>query len=36
MQKMINGDCLEMMKVMEDNSIDFVVCDPPQRHRHQN
>lgn len=23
------GDCLEVMKTMPDNSIDFVVCDPP-------
>lgn len=23
------GDCLERMKEMEDNSIDFIVCDPP-------
>ena len=24
-----HGDCLERMKEMEDNSIDFIVCDPP-------
>lgn len=29
MQKMINGDCLKVMKEMQDNSIDFIVCDPP-------
>ncbi len=29
MQKIINGDCLDVMKSMEDNSIDFIVCDPP-------
>ena len=23
------GDCIERMKEMEDNSIDFIVCDPP-------
>lgn len=25
----IHGDCLEEMKKMEDNSIDFIVTDPP-------
>jgi len=25
----IQGDCLEVMRSMEDNSIDFVVTDPP-------
>ncbi len=25
----INGDCLEIIKSMEDNSIDFIVTDPP-------
>jgi len=25
----IHGDCLEEMRKMEDNSIDFIVCDPP-------
>lgn len=29
MQKIIHGDCLEIMKGMEDNSIDFIVTDPP-------
>ncbi len=29
MQEIINGDCLEVMKSMDTNSIDFVVCDPP-------
>ena len=24
-----NGDCLDVLKGMEDNSIDSVVCDPP-------
>src|SRR5271154_508887 len=24
-----HGDCLEVMRGMEENSIDFVVCDPP-------
>ena len=23
------GDCLEEMKKIEDNSIDFICCDPP-------
>lgn len=25
----INDDCLNAMKSMEDNSIDFIVTDPP-------
>jgi site-specific DNA-methyltransferase (adenine-specific) len=25
----IHGDCLDKMREMEDNSIDFIVCDPP-------
>ena len=25
----IHGDCLYKMREMEDNSIDFIVCDPP-------
>jgi site-specific DNA-methyltransferase (adenine-specific) len=29
MHKIINGDCLEVMRSMDGNSIDFVVCDPP-------
>lgn len=29
MQKIIHGDCLDVMKGMKDNSIDFIVCDPP-------
>ena len=29
MQKVINGDCLQVMKTMENNSIDFICCDPP-------
>ena len=28
-QTMIHGDCLEKMREMTDNSIDFIVCDPP-------
>lgn len=24
-----NGDCVEVMKTMEDNSVDSIVCDPP-------
>jgi site-specific DNA-methyltransferase (adenine-specific) len=27
--KIINGDCLEVLKTLEENSIDSVVCDPP-------
>ena len=27
--KVINGDCLIEMKKMEDNSIDFIITDPP-------
>ena len=27
--KLINGDCLEVMKGIPDKSIDCVVCDPP-------
>ena len=29
MNKIICGDCLEVMKTMEDNSIDSIVSDPP-------
>ena len=29
MNKMYQGDCLEMMKEIEDNSIDLVLTDPP-------
>lgn len=29
MHKIIHSDCLDAMRKMEDNSIDFVVCDPP-------
>ena len=27
--KLYNGDCLEVMKELPDNSIDFICCDPP-------
>jgi len=27
--KVINGDCIEVMKTMPDNSVDTVICDPP-------
>ena len=27
--KIIQGDCLEVMKTMEDNSIDLILTDPP-------
>jgi len=26
--KLINGDCLEELKNLSDNSIDFILCDP--------
>ena len=29
MNKIINGDCLEELKEMEENSVDSIVCDPP-------
>ena len=28
-QKIICGDCIEVLKSMSDNSVDSVVCDPP-------
>jgi len=28
-QKLLQGDCLEKMKQMEDNSVDVIVTDPP-------
>ena len=28
---LINGDCLEVMKMIEDNSVDLVCTDPPYR-----
>lgn len=27
--KLINGDCLEVLKQIDDNSIDAIVTDPP-------
>jgi len=27
--KLINGDCLEEMKLIEDKSIDMILCDLP-------
>ena len=27
--KLYNGDCLEVMKELPNNSIDFICCDPP-------
>ena len=27
--KLIQGDCLEVMKTLPDNSVDAVVTDPP-------
>jgi len=29
MINLINGDCLEQMKQLDDNSVDSIVCDPP-------
>ncbi len=29
MVKLIQGDCIEEMKKMDDNSVDCVICDPP-------
>ena len=29
LNKLFNEDCLETMKRMEDNSVDFIVADPP-------
>ena len=25
----MNGDCLEQMKQLDDNSVDSICCDPP-------
>lgn len=27
--KLYNGDCMELLKNVEDNSIDLILCDPP-------
>ena len=27
--ELYNGDCLEIMKTLEDQSIDLILCDPP-------
>jgi len=29
MNKVLQGDCLELMKTMDDNSVDAIVTDPP-------
>jgi len=34
--KIIQGDCLEVMRGMENNSIDCVVTDPPYGHNNNN
>ena len=26
---LMNGDCVEKMKELEDNSVDAILCDPP-------
>ena len=31
MIKLYNGDCLEVMKKMKDNSVDLIVTDPPYK-----
>ena len=27
--RLFNGDCIEVMKTLDDNSVDMVFCDPP-------
>ena len=27
--ELIKGDCLDAMKMLEDNSVDSIICDPP-------
>lgn len=27
--RLMNGDCVEKMKTLEDNSVDAILCDPP-------
>lgn len=27
--KLLNGDCLELMKTIPDSSIDLILTDPP-------
>lgn len=34
MYKLLNGDCLELMKKIPDNSIDLIVTDPPYKMYH--
>lgn len=29
MQKLINGDCLESLNLIDNNSVDLVLIDPP-------
>jgi len=29
MNKIINGDCLEELKKLADNSVDSIITDPP-------
>ena len=29
MMKLIQGDCLEVLKTLDENSVDSLVCDPP-------
>ena len=29
LNKVINGDCLEVMKNISDKSIDLIIADPP-------
>jgi DNA modification methylase len=27
--KLVQGDCVEQMRLLQENSVDSVVCDPP-------
>ena len=29
--KLYNDDCMNIMKILEDNSVDLVVTDPPYK-----
>lgn len=31
MVELYNGDCLEVLKTIKDNSIDLIVTDPPYK-----
>jgi len=36
LNRIICGDCLEVMREMPDNSIDFIFTDPPYGHNNNN